>query len=249
MDKTINDQIALLRNALKKHSNKARAVNSKRYLKSPFKFFGVSLPITGEIAKEFRKSNKDAGKEHIIELAERLWNSEYHDEKKLGLRVLQYYPECLDLSVMPLFETMLTQSTGWDLVDDISIHLAGAVLGKDKRAFDYLKRWSRSDNFWMRRASLISQILLFRHGKGDKKLFFKFAEKMVFEKEFFIRKAIGWCLREISKSNPDEAFDFLMKIKGSASGLTLREGAKRLPEKMKILVSGRRDRESKKGKS
>ena len=72
---------------------------------------------------------------------------------------------------------MLNSSTGWDLVDDISIHLAGAVLEKDKRAFDYLKRWSRSDNFWMRRASLISQILLFRHGKGDKKLFFEFAEK------------------------------------------------------------------------
>lgn len=152
--------------------------------------------------------------------------------------MLRLYPEYVDFRTMPLLEKMLNSSTGWDLVDDISIHLVGAVLEKDKKAFGYLKRWSRSDNFWMRRASLISQILLFRHGNGDKKLFFQFAEKMVFEKEFFIRKAIGWCLREISKSNPDEAFDFLMKIKGSASGLTLREGAKRLPEKMKILVSG-----------
>lgn len=237
MDKAINDQIVLLRNALKKHSNKERAVNSKRYLKSPFKFFGVSLPVTEEIAKEFRKSNKDAGKKHIIELAERLWNSEYHDEKKLGTRILRLYPEHIDFRTMPLLEKMLNSSTGWDLVDDISIHLVGTVLEKDKRAFAYLKRWSRSDNFWMRRASLISQILLFRHGKGDNKLFFKFAEKMASEKEFFIRKAIGWCLREISKPNPDEAFDFLMKIKDSASGLTLREGSKRLPEKMKILVS------------
>ncbi len=236
MDKTVNDQVALLRNVLKKHSNKERAVNEKRYLKSPYKFFGVSIPITEKIAKEFRKSNKGLSRKDVIELAKRLWDSEYHDEKKLGTRILRLYPEYIDFRAMPMLEKMLNSSTGWDLVDDISIHLVGTVLEKDKRAFDYLKRWSRSDNFWMRRASLISQIFLFRHGNGDKKLFFKFAEKMASEKEFFIRKAIGWCLREISKPNPDEAFAFLMKIKGSASGLTLREGSKRLSEKMKNLI-------------
>ncbi len=87
---------------------------------------------------------------------------------------------------------------------------------------------------------MISQILLFRNGKGNKKLFFKFAGKMVSEKEFFIRKAIGWCLREMSKSNPDEAFDFLMKIKDRASGLTLKEGSKRLPVKLKSIVLEKR---------
>jgi 3-methyladenine DNA glycosylase AlkD len=128
------------------------------------------------------------------------------------------------------------QSTGWDFVDDISIHLVGAVLEKDKRVYGYLKKWSASDNFWMRRASMISQVLLFRHNKGDKKLFFGFAGKMLHEKEFFIRKAIGWCVREISKASPDEAFDFLMKIKDRASGLTLREGAKRLPPQQREMI-------------
>ncbi len=89
---------------------------------------------------------------------------------------------------MAVLEKMLMQSTGWDMVDDISIHLVGTVLEKDKRAYQYLKKLSRSENFWMRRASLISQILLFRNGKGERKLFFDFAEKMIGEKEFFIRK-------------------------------------------------------------
>ena len=91
----------------------------------------------------------------------------------------------------------------------------------------------------MRRASLISQILLFRYGKGNSKLFFDFAGKMIGEKEFFIRKAIGWGLREMAKANPDEAFDFLMKVKNKASGLTLRESSKRLPEKMKKAITGK----------
>lgn len=233
---TLRKQLASFRKTLKDNYNEERAVNEKRYLKSPYKFFGVSLPFTDKMAKEFKQTNKDAGREYVIELAKALWGSEYHDEKRLGLRILQFHPEYLDISVMPLLEEMLTQSTGWDMVDDISIHLVGTVLEKDKKVYGYLKKWSASDHFWMRRASLISQILLFRYNRGDKRLFFGFAEKMLHEKEFFIRKAIGWCIREIAKASPDEAFDFLMKIKGRASGLTLREGSKRLPVQQREMI-------------
>ncbi len=185
------------------------------------------------------KMNSEAGREYILSLARSLFASEYHDEKRLGLRLLQFYPDYLDLSAMPLLEEMLLQSPTWDLVDDISIHLVGTVLEKDRKAYRYLKKWSRSENFWMRRASLISPILLFRKGRGDTGLFYAFAERMLEEKEFFIRKAMGWGLREIAKADPDEVFRFLMKIKGRASGLTLREGAKRLPEEMKAQVLGK----------
>jgi 3-methyladenine DNA glycosylase AlkD len=232
----IRKQLASFRKILKASANQERAVYEKKYLKSPNKFFGVSLPFTDKMAKEFKRDNKDAGRDYVIELAKTLWDSEYHDEKRLGLRLLQFYSEYLDLSIMPVLEGMLMQSTGWDFVDDISIHLVGTVLEKDKKVYDYLKRWSASENFWMRRASMISQVLLFRRNRGYNKLFFGFAEGMLHEKEFFIRKAIGWCVREISKASPDEAFDFLMKIKGRASGLTLKEGSKRLPEKQKAMV-------------
>ncbi|MBI5025291.1 MAG: DNA alkylation repair protein [Nitrospirae bacterium] len=233
----IKKHLDAFRKRMEANFNSERAIQEKRYLKSPFKFFGTSLPFADKLAKEFRRTNKDAGRELVFELAERLWSSEYHDEKRLGLRILQYHPEYLDLTVMPLLERMLEQSRGWDLVDDISIHIVSVVLEKDKKAFEYLKRWSKSEIFWMRRASLISQILLFRKNEGDKKLFFDFAERMVSEKEFFIRKAIGWGIREMSKADPDEAFNFLMKIKDRASGLTLREGAKRLPAHQRVVLN------------
>jgi len=233
---SIQRQLNVFRQTLKEHADAERAIQEKKYLKSPFKFFGTSLPLADDIAKGFRRSNKDAGRDYVFALAERLWSSDYHDEKRLGLRILQYYPEYIEFAMMPMLAKMLMQSSGWDFIDDISIHLVGTVLGKDKKAYAYLEKWSELDNFWMRRASLVSQILLFRNGNGDKKLFFSFAEKMIQEKEFFIRKAIGWCLREMSKANPDEAFDFLMKIKGRASGLTLREGAKRLSASKKEAV-------------
>jgi 3-methyladenine DNA glycosylase AlkD len=232
----LRSDMSSLGQKLEAAGNPERAVQEKRYLKSPFKSFGVSLPATDKIAREFRKANKDAARNYIFALAEKLWDSDYHDEKRLGIRVLQFYPEYIDYAAMPMLEKMLMESTGWDLVDDIAIHLVGTVLEKDKKAYAYLKEWSMSDNFWMRRASLISQIVLFRNGRGNRDLFFKFAEPMVAEKEFFIRKAIGWCIREIAKADPGPAFEFLMKIKDRASGLTLREGAKRLPEKAREMI-------------
>lgn len=236
----IRRQLRCFRNIMKAGGDKERAVFEKAYLKSPYKCFGTSLPFTDRVAKDFMKMNSETGREYILSLARTLFASEYHDEKRLGLRLLQFYPHYLDLSVMPLLEEMLMQSPTWDLVDDISIHLVGTVLEKDRKAYRHLKKWSRSGNLWMRRASLISPILLFRRGRGDTGLFYAFAERMLEEKEFFIRKAMGWGLREIAKADPDEAFRFLMKIKGRASGLTLREGAKRLPESMKTQVLGKK---------
>ncbi len=236
MMKDIQKQLDSFRTTLKNNSNKNRSEKEKVYLKSPYKFFGVSVPFIGKIAGEFRKSDKERDPAYILELTGRLWCSEYHEEKTLAIKILEYYSEHLNINTMPMLEEMLEQSTGWDHVDGISIHLVGSILEKNKKAYKYLKKWSRSDNFWMRRASLISPILLFRYGRGDQKLFFGFAGKMISEKEFFIRKAIGWTLREISKANPDKVFDFLMKTKDMASGLTLKEGSKRLPEKQRLLV-------------
>lgn len=235
--KNIKKKIHYFREALKNNSNKERAEKEKAYLKSPYKFFGVSVPIIDKIAKEFKNSNKDIYPEYIFGLTKRLWGSECHEEKTLAIKILGYYPGYLNIDTLPMLEDMLEQSTGWDHVDGISIHLMGSILEKDKNAYKYLKKWSKSDNFWMRRASLISQILLFRDGRGDCKLFFEFAERMISEKEFFIRKAIGWTLREMSKTNPDEVFGFLMKVKDKASGLTLREGSKRLSERQRGLIS------------
>lgn len=130
----ICDQIGSFRKLLEVDADKDRAINEKRYLKSPFKFFGVSVPITDKLAKGFRKANPNAERGYVIELADSLWHSEYHEEKRLGLRMLQLYPLYLDFAIMPMLEIMLEQSTGWDFVDAISIHLVGRVLERTKRS-------------------------------------------------------------------------------------------------------------------
>jgi 3-methyladenine DNA glycosylase AlkD len=201
-----DSQLAAFRKALRKSSNPERAEKEKAYLKSPYMFFGVPVPSIEKVAKAYR------------------------------IKLLKQYPQLLDIRCMPMLERMLSECTGWDHVDGIAIHLVGHVLGKDKKACSYLVKWKSSGNFWMRRASLISQITLFRKSGGDHHLFFSLAEEMLEDREFFIRKAIGWTVREISKADPGAAFDYLMSIRDRASGLTLREGSRGLAEQQRLRV-------------
>ena len=236
----IKKETKKIRAALCENGTPTRAEKEKAYLKSPFEFYGVTVPFCDRLAKGVKKEHPDASRGEVFGLVRELWETQNHNEKTTGLKILSQYHSYLDMEAMPMLERMLMQSTGWDHVDGIATHLISEVLKKDKKACDYLRRWSASDNFWMRRASLISQILLFRKGGGDKKLFMGFARNMVSEKEFFIRKALGWTIRELSKHSPDDAFEMLAELKSlGASGLTLREGAKRLPEKLRKKIAGR----------
>lgn len=221
------------RGIFNKLKNPKKAKQEKRYLKSEDNFYGVSIWEIDKIVKDFRKKNPTIEKDRLFKLVSKLWKSDYHEEKMLAIKLLEAYSSYLSLKDMSLLEEMLKSSWGWDHVDEISCHLVSAILLKNKKAFEYLKRWSVSDNFWMQRASMISQILLFRDGRGNKELFFDIAEKMLPEKEFFIRKAIGWTLREMSKSDPDSVSKFLRRYKNKMSGLTLREGSRRLPLTLK----------------
>jgi len=224
-----SEAISSFRRQLNELADPARAAQEKRYLKSPFDFYGVSVPKIRRIAKEFRAGNRKTSKGALWGLCRTLWAGNFHEERALAIFLLDEYHALLDYSDMPLLEGMLRESVNWDQVDEISVHLVGAVLDRDQRALEYLQKWRRDESFWMRRASLLSQLLLFRRGKGDRALFYSFAREMMEGKEFFIRKAIGWVLREIARRDPQEVFRFVAENKPRMSGVTLREATRRLP--------------------
>jgi 3-methyladenine DNA glycosylase AlkD len=128
---------------------------------------------------------------------------------------------------------MIDTSTGWDHIDEIAVHLLGYLLQKNPELFAYLKSCAKSENFWKRRVSLIAQIKLFKTDYCDKALFFSICKEQLSDREFFIRKAIGWGLRELSKSDPSAVYGFIYKYKDHMSGLTFREGSRRLPEHLR----------------
>lgn len=220
----------------KKHSDKEYAIGAKSYLKSSLKFYGVRMNNVTTLAREFKKVNSDLTKAELWKLVISFWKGEYYEDRVIAMRLLEVYEKMLQTPDFARVEKLLRSSTNWDQIDLISTKIIAPILMRDSeknsKAFAYLKKWSADTNFWIRRASLISQLPLFRKDRGDIQLFFSFAEKMLHEKEFFIRKAIGWVLRDLSQHDPEKVFRFMKKNLPKMSGLTFREGSRKLPEKL-----------------
>ena len=150
--------------------------------------------------------------------------------KALGVALLERRPGLLGADDLGLIEELLRRSGTWALVDWICTKVAAPVVQRSPAAAEVLERWSRDGDFWLRRAALLAQLPALRAGRGDFALFARFASRMVDDREFFIRKAIGWVLRDVSRKRPELAFAFLAEHIDRVSGLTLREGSKYLPE-------------------
>jgi 3-methyladenine DNA glycosylase AlkD len=225
----VRQSTSRFRHALRESPDPARAAQEKRYLKSPFQFIGLRVPEIRSIARGFRREHRDIAKETLWDICWDLWHGGVHEERALAMFLLDEFRGLLDLADMPALERMLRESVNWDQVDEIAVHLVGAVLRRDQRALESIRRWSRDDSFWMRRAALLSQLLPFREGAGDRALFYSLARDMMEEKEFFIRKAIGWVLRDIARLQPEEVARFVAENRERMSGVTFREATRHLP--------------------
>lgn len=115
----------------------------------------------------------------------------------------------------------------WALVDVLAGDALGAVLVRHPAAAAQVDRWASDADFWVRRAALLSQRAPLKAGAPFAR-FAGYAEPMLTEPEFFIRKAIGWVLRETGRTRPEEVYTWLLPRAGQASGVTMREAVKHL---------------------
>ena len=107
-------------------------------------------------------------KKNLLKLCDILWNSGWHELRAIAIGLLKNYPSYIDISTLSFIENLLKTSVNWDQVDEISAHLVGSVIKKDfHNAKKYLVKWSNDKNFWMRRASMLSMLLLFRKQNLD----------------------------------------------------------------------------------
>jgi 3-methyladenine DNA glycosylase AlkD len=150
-----------------------------------------------------------------------------------AVAVLEWYRGRLDAEDLVLVEDLLRTSNTWALVDWICTKVAAPIVSREPKARVILTRWSRDDDFWLRRASMLTLLPDLRAGGGDFDLFASFAIPMLGEKEFFIRKAIGWVLRDTSRRRPELVASFVRAHKNQMSSLTYREATRNLPSKLR----------------
>jgi 3-methyladenine DNA glycosylase AlkD len=155
--------------------------------------------------------------------------------------VLEHHVAVLGVDDLPLVERLLSEAGTWALVDNLAPNVAGPIFdASPDLAGAVLDRWNVDDDFWLRRASVLTLLRPLRAGGGDWDRFCRYANVLWEEQEFFVRKALGWVLRDTSRKRPDLVFDFVLTRAASASGVTMREAIKYLSAAQRAAIAAAR---------
>lgn len=129
------------------------------------------------------------------------------------------------MEALPLFEEIIVTGAWWDYVDDVASHRLGEILRREPAAMKKaMLRWSKDDDFWKRRASIICQLGFKK--ETDLDLLYACIEPSLDSKEFFLSKAIGWALRQYAWTDPEEVVRYVRANEARLSGLSKREALK-----------------------
>lgn len=221
-------EVDAIRASLEPQGTAERAAGEKKYLKSDLEFLGVGVPAIRRTAKAWLRERPGLRRAELQILAEELWGRRVNELRRFAIELLTLRVDLLRAGDMKLLERLLRDSHTWAYVDAIAVHVAGALVERYPGLGRTLDRWARDGDFWIRRSALLALLLGLRAGAGDWDRLAGYADRMLEEKEFFIRKAIGWVLRETSKKRPGLVVEFVGQRLDRISGVALREAVCRL---------------------
>jgi 3-methyladenine DNA glycosylase AlkD len=231
-------EVRVTRAALAAVGSVERSANEKAYLKSDLVFLGADMPSIRGVAKALIARVRDSDTASVRSLVVALWGTGVHELRAVAMFVLEAAEPRLGARDVPLVARLLRQSRSWAYLDWICFKVAAPMLERVPLMRRTIPRWARHPDYWMRRAALLSVLPLVKRGAAPFSAFAVLAVPMLGEREFFIRKAIGWGLREISKTDPGVVAAFLRAHRADVSGLTMREGAKYLPPRDRRALLG-----------
>lgn len=213
-----------VRGALEPLKNAERAAGMRAYMRNQFDYLGVAMPEHRAAVAPLIKQFSPAGPEELRMAAEGLWRMRKREYQYVATGLLGRYQAILSIDDLEWLLELVQSKSWWDTVDAL-VKTIGAVVRrsgiKGKRAMDATVK---HDNFWVRRIAMLHQLGL--RDEVDTERLFRYAELLAEEKEFFIRKAIGWALRDYAWHDWRAIEKFLKSTNSQLSGLTVREARK-----------------------
>ncbi|UCS95731.1 DNA alkylation repair protein [Echinicola marina] len=220
--------IRTLEDEFRLHANTIVAKGQKAYMKNNFDFFGLKTPLRRKIQQPFLMKSNLPPKDKLPELVEILWNKPERDFQLFAQELAYKYVKKLEPQDIDLFEYMVKNKSWWDTVDFIAVKLIGTYFEQfPQNRKKYVDKWLASDHLWLQRSTLLFQL---NYKKNlDTNLLVHTIKPLLGSKEFFINKAIGWILRQYSKTNPNWVMDFVEKT--SLSKLSKKEALRLINNK------------------
>ena len=227
----VRDLVGGIRTALVAAADPTRAAAQQRYMKSRMPFHGIAMPqlrrlVTQIVSQRDHRLDADGWRQAVL----RLWDRATHREERYAALVLArhrlYRTPAQRVASLAVYEHLVRTGAWWDLVDETA-HLVGAVLAADRPgATPVIRGWARDEDRWLRRCAIISQ--LDHRDSTDTDLLFSCIDANVADPEFFVRKAIGWALRQYARQDPDWVWASVQHWGNRLSPLSRREALKPL---------------------
>jgi 3-methyladenine DNA glycosylase AlkD len=225
--------IEKIRRELKENSDEHTKQSGQRFFKENVNIYGVKTAVVSRIGREYYKSIKDKSKAEIFSYCEELWRSGYMEESFIACNWSYFICKKYEPGDFVIFEKWVDNYvSNWASCDTLCNHTIGAFIEMYPEYLSSLKVWAKSENRWMRRASAVSLIIPAKQGKFVKDIF-EIADILLLDQDDLVRKGYGWMLKEASRKNQKDVFEYIMKNKKTMPRTALRYAIEKMPEELK----------------
>ena len=215
--------VSAIKKTFSSHANPKNAVPMIRYMKDQFDFFGIQSKQRRDLQREFMKKENLPLLDQIEGIIKELWALPQREFQYFGMELLEKYVNKVDKEIVTLFEYMILNKSWWDTIDMIAVRLIGPFFQRyNELIVPCTEKWMYYGNMWLQRSAILFQLKFKKN--TDTELLFNYIQALADSKEFFIQKAIGWVLREYSKTDPKTVIQFVKST--SLAPLSKREALK-----------------------
>ena len=207
-----------------RHKNEEQAQKMSKYMLNKFEYVGIKTPERRKIFKNFFKEYKNEEKINW-EFVNKCWENKHREFQYIAADYLKNMKDKLTIDDIPKFKRLILEKSWWDTIDNLDMTI-GALALKNSNVNKIFMEWSLDKNIWLRRIAIDHQLL--RKEKTDIELLEKILKNNLGQTEFFINKAIGWALRDYSKTSPEWVQNFIEENKEKMAKLSIKEASKYL---------------------
>lgn len=222
-----------IRTVLKKSSDPENRESGQRFFKEEVKLYGVKTAEVGEISRQYFKKLDGLSKRDVFSLCEELWESGYMEESFIACNWAYNLNKEYEPGDFSIFESWINlYVNNWASCDTLCNHTVGTFIEMYPKYLSSLKKWAKSENRWVRRASAVTLIIPARRGKFLDEIF-SIADILLLDNDDLVQKGYGWMLKVASEAHQNEVFDYVMNKKSRMPRTALRYAIEKMPATMK----------------
>lgn len=204
----------------------ARAEPMRAYMKGVAPFLGLTTPVRRALSRTVVEGTPRPDEADCTAIALRCWRLPEREYQYFAVDYLRRHARVLSSGFLPVTRHLVSTVPWWDTVDLLAAHVVGTLVAADPALRADMDAWIVDDDLWIARTALLHQ-LRFKE-RTDTNRLFTYCLHQSGHPEFFIRKAIGWALREYAKTDPEAVRSFLAREEGRFAPLSVREALKNI---------------------